>query len=661
MAERDEDGRLVQYRGPADSPDCVRCPCARNGRPVKTVRAFGATGGLMCVGEAPATEELFQGYPFVGPSGREMNNIFRRGNIDRQLLWVTNALLCPRPKDDSQMARAIDCCRPRLREEMALVKPTAVIALGGTAARSLQLLTTTITDARGTVQESPLVPGVPVVTTIHPAALFKGGAGEVSGGKNKQNVDAQLLFLQADVEKAYHISTGELSSKWADDIMVVSEPADCDAAMTAILADAREWGLLGLDLEWDQHRNITWCGLGTKKRAFAFLWSALVQTDALDVVRDVMADATLPKLIHNKQADKGVWEGGDVLLDPTVKLWNTRVGPMRGVLEDSMLLHHAAFPGIAHDLQNVVSQFLVVPPWKTWRATEVAEGIKKAKEDAKAEIKAAKRVVHETRNAERAAEAEVKRAGKLAAKEAKVAEKTAKQIEHEAENARRKAEAEAKKAARKIEHEARNAASQTAAVEGRRAVKKPNDVADNSAVPVSLAAAAAAQPVPEYVGVCPQCRAPQKNTESGVRCTNGHRAEPVSEPILGPQPSMSPPAENHTSVAPAAVDFDAAPPAPPAGLLASMLARRAQVPASLPPPPPVIEASVAVVDQQARAEEAALESHVKSQQSTAGHGPEAVPAPPNGIKRRRRIKLEVPSSMEITPEMLEEFDVVRRD
>lgn len=159
---------------------------------------------------------------------------------------------------------------------------------------------------------------------------------------------------------------------------------------------------------------------------------------------------------------------------------------------NSMLMHHAAFPGVAHDLQQVVSQFLVVPPWKSWReetqrqaaiaAKERAKqekAIIKAKEkEAKAAIAAAakaardlaaeaakfdKKKQHEARNAAAAAKkAEEKAAAKAehearnaAAKAAKAAEKAAAKAEHEARNAAAKAEKAAKKAAAQAEHEAR--------------------------------------------------------------------------------------------------------------------------------------------------------------------------------------------------------------
>jgi uracil-DNA glycosylase family 4 len=424
------------------------------GRPSKAVRAFGAKGGFCIVAEAPGTDELYQGFPLVGSTGKLLNGVLRRGGIDRNLAFVTNALLCKRPVADEAFAKAVDCCRPRLEEELRFVEPTGIVALGAVAARALRLPVSTISEARGTVQESPLVPGVPVVTALHPAALFKGGAGEVSGGKQKMNVDAQMMFLQADVEKAWAISEGKRSPCWSDDGTVVTKPEEAEAAMRAVLDEARAWGMLGIDLEWTKEGRITWLGLGhggkwsggAEGRSVAF-WKDAIPEAVLKLAADAIADETLPKLIHNLQADKEVWE--------------REIGPMRGPIRDTLLMHHAAFPGLAHDLQQMASQFLVVPPWKTQRRDERKANEKAARARAKEEIKMQKKAEHEARNAAKKVEAEARKA----------AAKSEKQRAHDEENLRRAEEAAAKKAARQAAHDAENA-RRAAEAEARRAGKK---------------------------------------------------------------------------------------------------------------------------------------------------------------------------------------------
>lgn len=442
-------------RGLLASPHCSSCPCARNGTPYRPVAACGLGGGFCIVGEGPGQEEILQGYPFIGPSGKVVNKAFQLAGIDRVKTFIANALLCKRPSDEDA-PRAVDCCRTRLQVDLQAARPTAICALGGTAMRALQLPVTAVSEARGTVQYSPLLPGIPVIGTIHPAALLRGGAGEMTkGGKQKMNVDAQAMFLFADIAKAARVAAGAIPAQWSDDIKVVHEVDDVLPEMTTILKDVYEWGILGLDLEWicadspnpldalgaGAHRAIiTWVGVGCGTRAVSFKWEALWadyersaatiawSPSGLEALQAAMADENLPKLCHNKQADKAVWEA--------------QVGPIRGRHLDTMLMHHAAFPGIDHDLQQVASQFLCIPPWKVEHARAVAA----AKEREREFVKQAKAVEREQKKVAKVAEHN-ERNRKL--KEEGAARKVVRQAEHEARNAALKAEKEARKAAKR--------------------------------------------------------------------------------------------------------------------------------------------------------------------------------------------------------------------
>ena len=463
--------RQTGVRGLAKSPNCAGCPCARAGLPYRPVRAFGSPGGLCIVSESPGSEETMQGFPLVGAPGKVVIKALRLAGIDRGYVWVVKALLCKRPASDEDMAIAIEHCRPRLEADLRMGAPTAICALGGTVMRALHLPVTFVAQARGTVQESPMLPGVPVIGTVSPAALLRGGAGEMGGGnKQKMNVEAQAMFLFSDIEKTHKISTGEVSPTWSDDILVVHEASEVEAALTGILADIYAWGCLGLDLEWfcvdsknaldalgaGAHRaQITWVGIGCEKRSVSFSWNALIESGAWPMLQAAMEDPNLAKLSHNKQADKAVWEA--------------QVGPIKGQYLDTMLLHHAVCPGIDHDLQQVVSQYLCVPPWKVDHA-------KRRKECEAAQKEAEK--------AQRAVEKEV--------------EKAANKAEHDAANAAKKAEAEVRKAQRKAEHEARNAASK-ADKESRKGKRKKKDAAP-AVDPRQLEFAATLQQ-----GVPPEC------------------------------------------------------------------------------------------------------------------------------------------------------------
>jgi hypothetical protein len=281
----------------------------------------------------------------------------------------------------------------------------------------LQLPVSGIADARGTVQESPLLPGIPVITSIHPAALLRGGAGEMAtGGKQKMNVDAQYAFLSADLYKAAAIADTRIPSTWSDDITVYAPNASIAAKdvvddVGRLLTEAREWGLLGIDLEWDiETRKITWIGIGTSQRSISLYFES-IPPEALELIKTAMADETLPKLGHNGiQADYTTWED------------NFGLGTVKGVMNDSMLMHHAACPGIAHDLQQVTSQYIVVPPWKAWHRAADKEKIAQER----AEERRQKEIAKQIEKANAKAEKEAEKVAKAAIKEAEKREKSAK-------------------------------------------------------------------------------------------------------------------------------------------------------------------------------------------------------------------------------------------
>jgi hypothetical protein len=322
------------------------------------------------------------------------------------------------------------------------------------------------------------------------------------------------------------------------DTGVFTKPGNTLEAVQAILAEARAWGMLGIDLEWNEEGRITWVGLGHAMggtgRAVSFWWPTL-PAEARRLIAEAFADPTLPKLGQNGiQADRPVWE--------------REVGPTGGVWEDTMLMHHAAFPGIAHDLQQLVAQFLVVPPWKAWRREAMRQADQQRREQAKADKKAARVAGHEARNAARAAEKqarlEAKKAGQAQKVAAKEAAKSEKQLAHEAKIAAQIAERERKKAEKMAAHEERNRLAALNGKKGRKKGAAPAPVVGSPAagVVVPMAAEPAAptpsraddefpfETLPENGLLCSVCGEPQRMSPTGETCSNGHVGAPGEEP-----------------------------------------------------------------------------------------------------------------------------------
>ena len=137
-----------------------------------------APSALMIVGEVPGDQEDLQGHPFVGPAGAMLDRALEEAGMDRKSIYVTNAVkhfkFEPRGKRRLHVkpsAVEIQACNWWLREEMRLVSPRLVIALGATAARALLGRVVTITQSRG--NSITLNDTTSLWVTIHPSFLLR--------------------------------------------------------------------------------------------------------------------------------------------------------------------------------------------------------------------------------------------------------------------------------------------------------------------------------------------------------------------------------------------------------------------------------------------------------------------------------------------------------
>jgi DNA polymerase len=128
---------------------------------------------LMFIGEGPGAEEDRQGLPFVGRAGELLTKIVQAIGKTRQEVYIANIVKCRPPGNRDPQPDEVAACRPYLEEQIALVQPAVIVALGRIAAQTLLGTDTPIGRLRGrwfTVQ------GVPTMVTYHPAALLRNPA-----------------------------------------------------------------------------------------------------------------------------------------------------------------------------------------------------------------------------------------------------------------------------------------------------------------------------------------------------------------------------------------------------------------------------------------------------------------------------------------------------
>jgi DNA polymerase len=169
------DGRSREERAQAlalvaaEANRCERCELSR-GRTNVVFASGDPNADLMIIGEGPGAQEDRQGLPFVGPAGELLTKILLAIERTRDQVYIANIVKCRPPQNRDPRPEEVGACRPYLEQQIALVQPRVIVALGRVAAQTLLGNDYPVSRLRGTWWE---VAGVPVRVTYHPAALLR--------------------------------------------------------------------------------------------------------------------------------------------------------------------------------------------------------------------------------------------------------------------------------------------------------------------------------------------------------------------------------------------------------------------------------------------------------------------------------------------------------
>jgi uracil-DNA glycosylase len=167
---------------------CTRC--ALHEQRTQTVFARGhGSSGLCFVGEGPGADEDQQGFPFVGAAGQLLDRMIAAMGIARDDVYVCNIVKCRPPKNRAPEPEEMNACMPYLTEQLSLIEPQVIVALGKTAVQGLFGTAEGITRIRGRWR---LYQGrIAVMPTFHPAYLLRNPA-----AKREVWADLQLVLKQ---------------------------------------------------------------------------------------------------------------------------------------------------------------------------------------------------------------------------------------------------------------------------------------------------------------------------------------------------------------------------------------------------------------------------------------------------------------------------------
>lgn len=155
---------------------CVRCPHLARSRTQTVFGVGNPDAELMFIGEAPGADEDLRGEPFVGRAGQLLTKIIETMGFARSDVFIANVLKC-RPDmppgstgNRRPTAKEMETCLPYLVEQIEIIQPRAIVALGAVAMEGLLGRVEPMRNLRG---KWHAFQRIPVMATYHPAYLLR--------------------------------------------------------------------------------------------------------------------------------------------------------------------------------------------------------------------------------------------------------------------------------------------------------------------------------------------------------------------------------------------------------------------------------------------------------------------------------------------------------
>ncbi|MFD0988407.1 uracil-DNA glycosylase [Methyloligella solikamskensis] len=152
------------------------CPLKRTAKSLCFSRG-SESAELMLIGEAPGRDEDLQGKPFVGRAGQLLDKMLAAIGRDEESVYITNTVYWRPPGNRTPTPQEIGACLPFLEHQISLLKPKAIMLLGGAAASTMLQTTQGIMRLRGKWKSYDKAgTPIPVMATLHPAYLLRNSA-----------------------------------------------------------------------------------------------------------------------------------------------------------------------------------------------------------------------------------------------------------------------------------------------------------------------------------------------------------------------------------------------------------------------------------------------------------------------------------------------------
>lgn len=337
-------------------PNCAECPLSKNGKmPDTAVPGVGPLydPDIVIVGEGPGTQEEVEGVPFIGRSGKLLDEALKQAGLQRDRVRIDNATLCKPPQGSSSALRlkAAECCWPRLESELNC-SDAPIVAYGRVAAEAIRKESCNVVKDNGTAFKWN---GRTVIMSLHPAYILR----QIGVSKHPDGYFWSLIaHLRNAKDLANNVPFVELKD---EDVEVFLEPDDrALESLTELYYEAKQdFGFIAVDTEAHSKlpkpylakhpiaASIDMFGFATPRRGVAVAYPALILNS---LIKQILLDKELEKAFHNLPYDR-----------------TSLIRHGLAVANDSctLLQHHALYPGAKHALQQAGSGWTVTSAWKS--------------------------------------------------------------------------------------------------------------------------------------------------------------------------------------------------------------------------------------------------------------------------------------------------------
>lgn len=319
-------------------PNCTRCPLHQTAEHVCLLGKGPKKADIMLIGEAPGHREDDSGVPFVGRSGQLLGEMLEHAGLDRDELFITNAVSCRPPENRTPSKREMAACKYWLEKQINDVQPKYIGLLGNVALEQV-LGVKGIKKLRGRPIEKD---GITYLPMFHPSYILRGDfRDQPTAERDLRTLKEILEFGGVPEERALNFTIVDTWSQ-VDEL--------CDA-LTGIVSFDHEMTCL---YPWDENAQIVSIGFGTSKGEFLIPmfhdetpWSLDDKTAIIERITDRLKDCIT--VAHNGKFDQ---------------LWTlVHFGVFWHLDFDTMLAHHILDENARHDLENLARIYFGAPDW----------------------------------------------------------------------------------------------------------------------------------------------------------------------------------------------------------------------------------------------------------------------------------------------------------